>query len=361
MRAVQRGRPRRLQVVLLAIALHVSAVTGCGGQSDPKPRWTATTERDMFSDPAVAGGLLYVEAGDRIYALSTSDGTVRWREPIGAGNGSRPVVADHAVYVVGDRLFAFEAATGGPRWTWTFPAGVHGIGDPTAVGGLLYVAADQTNRIYVLDARTGGLRATFNVAIRSYFYKSALSVRAGRIFVEVWRDGRLYALDAATGVTVWSSATPGDHESDAVAADESLYVATDGGTVYAFDAATGSMRWQSQTQIQHPLVSNPAVADGVVYLASGDHHLYALSASSGARLWTAPLGDSAELSPAVGHGVVYVGADDGKVDALDARTGALRGFTRPGVLGGAPVFSDGAVYLGTVDGKVDAYDAGAFR
>ena len=91
-------------------------------------------------------------------------------------------------------------------------------------------------------------------------------------------------------------------------------------TVYALNANTGVKLWSYATG--EPLGSSPAVANGVVYIGSEDKKVYALNASTGAKLWRYATGNAVYSSPAVANGVVYVGSG-GNEYALNASTGAL--------------------------------------
>ena len=102
------------------------------------------------------------------------------------------------------------------------------------------------------------------------------------------------------------------------------------GSVFALNASTGVELWSYTTGAV--LYSSPAVAGGVVYVGSQASYpsdtigsVSALNASTGVELWGYTMGAS-ELSggyssPAVVGGVVYVGSGDGNIYALNASTG----------------------------------------
>ncbi len=136
----------------------------------------------------------------------------------------------------------------------------------------------------------------------------------------------LHALDARTGAKVWELCCGGDYRVDSspAVANRVVYVGALGGKVFALDASTGVLLWSYPTS--GAVWSSPAVANGVVYVGSDDHNVYALDAKTGAKLWSYDTGDRVFSSPAVANGVVYVGSFDNNVYALDASTGdKLRG------------------------------------
>lgn len=207
-------------------------------------------------------------------------------------------------------------------------------------------------------------------------------------------DGRLYALDAATGRQRWTFQTEARVPSSPAVADGLVYVASYDGAIYALDASTGRARWRFATRgerryaathlhgfaptaerMPDPFdvyLSSPAVSNGVVYVGSGDGRVYALDARTGRVRWSVTTGDVVHASPAVANGTVYVGSWDGTFYALDAATGRTRWTFRTGAdpeyhnqtgIQGSAAVVDGVVYFGCRDSHVYALDArtGALR
>ncbi|HJU25226.1 MAG TPA: outer membrane protein assembly factor BamB [Rhodanobacteraceae bacterium] len=157
-------------------------------------------------------------------------------------------------------------------------------------------------------------------------------------------DGKLAALDAATGKTIWENDTrthglfgyfgKKKHYPDALYAGgpsvngDLMVVGTLDGHVYGLDAATGKQRWAAE--LSDEVVSAPTIDGGLVYARTNDGRIYALDAATGARKW---VNDQAEIpllslrgnGPVlVAHGVVFYGSDDGKIVALRSDTGSAQ-------------------------------------
>src|SRR5207244_10646411 len=115
----------------------------------------------------------------------------------------------------------------------------------------------------------------------------------------------LYALDAATGASLWSYSI--QDASSPVVANGRVYVAYGPSELFALDATTGTELWSFYTGNGGVPVS-AAVANGVVYWGTG-FSLHALDAATGADLWSAQ-GPGDVASPAVADGVVYAGSGD---------------------------------------------------
>ena len=109
-------------------------------------------------------------------------------------------------------------------------------------------------------------------------------------------------------------------ESSPAVANGVVYVGSDDNKVYALNAATGIKIWSYSTG--GSVVSSPAVVNGVVYVGSEDDNVYALNAATGVKIWSYETGDEVDSSPAVVNGIVYIGSDDYNVYALNAATGS---------------------------------------
>ncbi|PNV31908.1 hypothetical protein C1708_05930 [Streptomyces sp. DH-12] len=193
------------------------------------------------------------------------------------------------------------------------------------------------------------------------FVQSSPAVAGGVVYVGSG-DGKLYAVDAATGEEHWSFATgewdassPSDSavKSSPAVADGVVYVGSQNKKLYAVDAATGKKRWSFATGGE--VYSSPAVAGGVVYVGSRDEKLYAVDAATGDERWSFATGDRVDSSPTVTKGVVYVGSSNDKLYAVDAATGDERwSFATDFHVESSPTVADGVVYIGSYDAHLYA-------
>jgi outer membrane protein assembly factor BamB len=178
-------------------------------------------------------------------------------------------------------------------------------------------------------------------------------------------DGRIHALDPATGAEKWSYESHRCGWSSPALAGGLVFATfigdshcsqLGGGEIAALSARTGRLRWRrtiDQTE------SSPLVADGTVYFGSTNGRVYALSAATGAERWSYETGGPVKASPALDHGRLFVGNyDGGDFDALDARTGKLlwQSGGHGNFYAGASVVA-GRVYVGSVDHSVYAFSA----
>ncbi|MDE2053312.1 MAG: outer membrane protein assembly factor BamB [Xanthomonadaceae bacterium] len=165
----------------------------------------------------------------------------------------------------------------------------------------------------------------------------------GKLYL-ISTDGKLEALDAATGKTLWKQSTrvgggiwpfrhkkPGPDARFAggpTVSGNLLVVGTLDGHVYAMDATTGKQLWSAE--VDNEVISPPAIDGGVVYARTNSGNVYAFDANSGERKWVYDQGNVPLLSlrgngPLLAvHGVVMFGTDDGNVMSLRSDTGAIQ-------------------------------------
>lgn len=181
-----------------------------------KLQWKSRLTSEIRSAPKYFDGLVIVRTGDnRIYGINANDGSRKWvfdrTGPALTLRSSAGVVVDGgAVYAgfAGGKLVAVRADNGKMLWEASVaqPKGVteiERIADITSLpvvdGPLVYAVAYQ-GRIAAVDRATG--RVVWNRDISSL---SGLSAEDARIFVS-HATGSVYALDYTSGKTFWRQA-----------------------------------------------------------------------------------------------------------------------------------------------------------
>lgn len=171
------------------------------------------------------------------------------------------------------------------------------------------------------------------------------------------RDGKLYAVDAATGEKRWEFLTGSWVESTPAIVGGMVYFGSNDGALYALDARSGEMVWEFRTP--YPIMSSPAVGNGTVFVGSDDYSIYALDARKGTRLWKIPTLGPVKSSPAVSEGIVYIGSGAEYAYAINAVDGRVRlrfktyqpVFASPAVSDRTAYFANSNGYLYAVDGN----------
>lgn len=206
------------------------------------------------------------------------------------------------------------------------------------------------------------------------------------IAAPVASETAIFSMDAGGVVTaralktplsaLWSVELAGEDEPDAIGgglayADSRVFAAAASGKVVALDAASGKTLWSRA--LRTPLRSAPAVAGTVVLVITVDSQLFALDAASGNIVWRhRGIQETASLLgtviPAAESGRVVVAYPSGEVYALSLdrgdvlwtdvlilprRTSALGSFTG---VGGDPVIAGSIVYTVSLNGILAAND-----
>jgi serine/threonine protein kinase len=228
----------------------------------------------IFPSPAVVNSVIYVSStDDKLYAFDAITGQPKWAAPTNGPIGSSPAVMNGVVYVgsADGKLYAFDAATGKPRWA-AFTGSLIGS-SPAVVNGVVYVGSED-NKLYAFDAATGKQRwaAPTGDATSS---TSSPAVANGVVYIGSG-DSLLHAFDAVTGQPKWVAATGGPIFSSPAVANGLVYVGSEDSRLYAFDVITGQPKWANLV-VGGNFASTPAVVNGMVYIIAGDGHLYAFA------------------------------------------------------------------------------------
>ena len=212
------------------------------------------------------------------------------------------------------------------------------------------------------------------------------------------QDGRIRALDALTGASVWRNSFPAE-DKDALGPvlygtpavdEERVYFGTYNGRVFALDAATGEPAWTWPSQasvngqtigINGHIIGGPTLAGreqcinttgalvpgDVLLVGSTEGIVYALCAGDGSLAWRFPgLAQTGALagvgevwaSPTVDGDTVYVGSLDHRLYAVNLDRGNQQwSFKAGGAIVAQPVVADGKVFFGALDGNFYAVDA----
>jgi outer membrane protein assembly factor BamB len=293
--------------------------------------WVAGGRSLIEFPPAIAyGHLYYADGGGRVYAVSTATGSRDWQYDARRGSAATPAVGP---YAHGTVYAAFLN-----------PLGSRGK-----------VAADGA--VVALAAGTGRVRWSAHVGAS----ETSPLLAEGRVFVGGW-DGKVSALDAASGRRLWTFRTGGAVKGGLAAAGGLVYAGSYDGHVYALAAATGRPVWRASGSPQlfghGTFYATPVVAYGRVYVGSTDGRMYSFGARSGKLRWSHHTGGYVYGSAAVWHRLVLVGSYDHRFYAFDAATGAERwSFEADGPISGSATVIGGIAYFATLHGRVYAVTA----
>lgn len=207
-------------------------------------RWSTPApfpQRLGSTPPIASNGIVFGAAtgtGGTLFALEGATGAVRWSAQVLNGDTSSPSLGAEGLFVGYACLqtYGFVAATGNALWH--AEGGCEGGGGMTTAlwGGRVW-ARDWAMGNVVFDATTGAQVGGFTADRIPAFLDTRVFVAAG---------STLAALDATSYATLWTFTGDGTAASAPLAANGVVYVATAGGTLFAVDPATGASMWSAE-------------------------------------------------------------------------------------------------------------------
>ncbi|RGE45637.1 PQQ-dependent dehydrogenase, methanol/ethanol family [Comamonas testosteroni] len=241
----------------------------------------------------------------------------------------------------------------GLAWSYNLESSRGVEATPIVVGGVMYVSAPWSV-VHAIDARTGKPLWTYDPKVpRESAYKGCcdvvnrgVAVYKGKVFVGAF-DGRLIALDAATGKEVWSRDTVENKKFSYTITGAprvfkgKVYIGNGGaeygarGYVTAYDAETGEQKWRFYTVPGDPALpyENKALEQAAkTWDPAGKYW----EAGGGGTVWNSLVFDPelGQMYIGVGNGSPWAhrtrspaGGDNlylGSIVALDAETGEYR-------------------------------------
>jgi len=278
---------------------------------------------DFFlSSPAVWNRIVYFGSGDgNIYALDTASGALKWKFATGDVVHASPAIADGTLYIGSwdSWFYALDAATGVVKWR--FKTGedpvIHnqvGIQSSAAVSdGTVYFGCRDSN-LYAVDAATGKRRWVYNN--KGSWVIASPALRDGRVYAATSDTGLFYALDAKTGVQLFSlDFRHWPMFSSPAIAGNFAYIGSHSGKLIAIDLTKGRVAWQFETDASKSVGPTYTGADGTPnYAAAFPGNFYDDLIVGVDRL----MGVGAVLSsPVVVDGTIYFGSMDGNLYALE--------------------------------------------
>lgn len=255
----------------------------------PAPKWRVRIPTESIVPAAVAGGVVMV---------ATIDGNV----------------------------VGLDAATGARKWTiqrQTPPLTVRAGSMPVALRGGAFIGT-QTGRLLAFDPGTGaiGWEATVANPRGSSELERLIDV-AGRPALDATRacasayQGRVACFDIVRGTPLWSRDI--GSLSGVLMDDKQLYVTDDKGVAYALDKATGGTLWKQDVLFQRIATGVALVGDHYL-ITDNEGHVHAVNRADG-RIVARTASGAVLATGAMTQGTnaAYVVTKTGQLQALNVR------------------------------------------
>ncbi len=228
----------------------------------------------IVGDKAIFGAAVNSETG-RFYVLNADDGSEECRYPASGTIGkvwSTPTVSDGIAYF-GDldhRLYAVSLEDCSLQWLAPVELGGAIASTPLVAQGRIYVGSFDRS-FYAVDASSGQISKLLTAG--NWFWGGVAT--DGRSLFVPSLDGKLYAVNLATGAQLWTPFdTGGAILSTPVVIGSQVVVASDADTLYLLSASNGSVQWSFEigADVRGPLMAK----DGVVYVHAMDRTIHAI-------------------------------------------------------------------------------------
>jgi outer membrane protein assembly factor BamB len=285
----------------------VDAATG-------RQNWRIKADRPLKS--GIGASLVAVAVGTdkgEVLAFDTS-GKPLWRAKVSSEVAGPPKAAEGKILVwsIDGRIFAFGDTDGSQKWVYQRlnpPLTVRGFVGGTLSRGALFTGT-AGGKLLALDVNNGTLGWEANVAtpkgateLERIADVTSLPVVDARQVCAVAFQGRVACFELQRGTLLWSRdfSSLAGLEMDG----EYLYLTDDKGAVYALDKATGTSIWK-QDKLAARFPSGPARVGNYVGVVDGEGYLHLLDPRTGALVGRVATDGSAAVSQPYGDGDALV-------------------------------------------------------
>lgn len=309
---------------LIYVASHQGLVKAIN-KTTGEVHWSKQQSQKLVSGPAVGENILVLSTDNAgIIVLNKQNGHELWRADVSSEVLSLPLIVDDQVIVktVDGHLYAFNRQTGEKRW-------VIDHGAPSLI-----------------------LRA------------SSSPVRFGDLAVVGFSDGKLDAVDLATGRVVWqrnigyasgSSDVErlADISSDPIVRGDVVYLASFQGYMVAMSLKQGQFYWNKPASTYR----NLAIDSKALYMTDAQDILWSINRNNGHVRWKQPALSARGVTEPVKMGRrLLVGDKTGFLHLLDVKNGefvARHALGSPIIVG--PLVSSDRIYVITASGQLQCF------
>jgi outer membrane protein assembly factor BamB len=278
--------------------------------------WKITIEPDSFtSPPLLAGGKIVVGSGKGfLRAFDAATGGEKWSYDAGGtvqgtANGIDLPGGKKGIFVISQSdgsIHGVDLETG--KGAWKTPP-MQRCDGSAGVGGGLIVMGSCAAALHVFSVEKA--EKTSDVPLGRDNEVAGGVAMSGTLAFAGTRSGKLCAVDVAAGKVVWTNADgQGEAFATPAVSDKAVVFGADDGKLYGLNRATGEKMWVFDSG-NRPL--SPVIAGDRVVLSSGGS-LFLLDLATGRKIWSVAVSDDI-TSPAVVAGMILVGGDDGTVTA----------------------------------------------
>lgn len=221
--------------------------------ADGRLRWRADRSADGARHVSVAGVtdervLAWDAEEGKLYGFDRADGALGWRfDPETDVTGFPGVVLDRTAYLGDGRLVRAISTDDGTE-RWRYDAGANVVGWPRFDGPTGYVGT--VGGVHAVSTADGTRRWTFSTGADAPVYVAG--VADGTVVADS-RGDAIYGLDAERGRLRWRFGYSGDPRWVPQVADDAVYLATEEGTLYGLSDPDSTLVYDAYRTVSSPL------------------------------------------------------------------------------------------------------------
>ncbi len=322
--------------------------------------------RGLFEPVVVDDQIIVANRRGVLSSFASDTGMRQWRKELDVTLTSGVGGASDLVFVsdVNARVHAFDPATGEPKWESGASSEVL---MPVVSGFGVAAFRSADGRVVALEPEDGSERWSVSntpPALTLNGYSRPLLLNGG-VLVGL-DDGRLLALDMASGRLIWETvlSVPSgrseverlvDIDADIVIDNQGIYVANYQGRAAKLEPGRGQIVWSTPLSVG----SGIALDDTGLIVVDDKDNIIKLDKESGRQLWINESMTGRRFSPPAftPEGDIVLGDVEGYLHVLDADDGTVLGRARPSsdAIKARPLRVDDTLYIQATDGVLAAY------
>lgn len=304
----------------------------------------------VTASPIVYDGKVFtLDADGTVSAFSTSGGSAIWRAQL------KPSQGDKAAPSFTSQILSLGASDGGG-----------GYGGGIAIDGGRLFGASGYGAVFALDPASGKTVWEKNIGVP---IRAAPTAAGDRVYI-ITSDGRFLCLSGVDGTELWATRGLPQQASRVMnvsaAVDHDIVVVPyPSGDVVALKVADGTAVWTeslTRTRTTSQLTSlsdaaSPAIDNGMVFAVGHAGRMIAAQSTTGERVWSLNLPGT--QTPCVAGDSVFVVDTTGQLMAVNRKDGKIQWTTK--LSGGStfagPVLAGGSLWLTSNTGNLVGVDA----
>lgn len=347
--AIKRNWPNLRGPFGQGIAYNVAPPTDFDIETGKNVRWKVPIPKLGASSPVVWEGRVFLTGADKsareIYCFDAGSGKMLWRRAA-KQPGDLPEVSEDVVHAAstgatdGKLFFAIFSTgelvavdmQGAIVWTRAFgiPKSNYGYASSLIVYKHLFVQMDDKNNstLFALDPATGQTVWQKKRKVRESWASPVIAISGGREMVLLAENPTASAYDVNTGEVILSrKCLCGDVTPSPAYASDTFVVANESARLSAISLVSGEAAWSHEDDI--PDVASPLATDDFVVTAASSGFITCYDMGSGQKLWSHEVDESFYPSPILAAGRIYAMDNGGTLHVFGAsRKFALIGEAR---------------------------------